>query len=371
MALFKNKYIKYSLYSVIILFAFIGFVLTGTYVAVKLHITNDPGAVDYNDRMFKEISEKQVLFNPNDPKFLQQINEKRPLQYLLLGLLGKFYPYNANTFFDALRYTDNPLVLEQMIATAELRLSQNSPYFNLKNQLLSVYNKPIKRDTLKSLFTWMNISEWNDLKEAIRKDKKVIDSAARNAGVEPRLVVCCLIGEQIRLFNSKREIYKRYIGPLKVLSVESQFSLGVTGIKDFTAMAIERNLKDSNSVFYLGKRYEHLLDFQSENPDTERYYRLVNYRNHYYQYLYTALYLHQVKKQWERAGYDISNRPEILVTLYNVGFYYSVPKPDPKVGGSTINIHDKLYTFGAIGFDFYYSGELAEEFLYQQKKFSD
>ncbi len=367
----QKKFIQYIIYGVVLFFAFVGFVLTGTYVAVKLHITNDPGAVDYNDRMFKEISEKQPLFNPNDPHYLLQINEKRPLQYLLLSLIGKLYPYNANTFFNALKYSENPMLLEQMIATAELRLSDNDEYHKLKKELLNVYNKNIKRDTLKSLFAWMNISEWNDLKEAIRKDKHIIDSASKAAGVEPRLVVCCLIGEQIRLFNSKREIYKRYIGPLKVLSVESQFSLGVTGIKDFTAKAIEHYLKDSTSEFYLGKKYENLLDFQSSNHDTERYYRLVNYRNHYYQYLYAALYLHQVKKQWERAGYDISNRPEILVTLYNVGFPYSVPKPNPRVGGSTITINNVRYTFGAIGFDFYYSGELAKEFPYQLKKFAD
>lgn len=352
-------------------FAIVGFVLTGTYVAIKLHLTNDPGAVDYNDRMFKEISEKQQLFNPNDPHYIQQLNEKRVLQYFLLSIIGKFYPYNANTFVDALKHSENPMLLEQMIATAELRLSDNNEYHKLKKELLTIYNKTIKRDTLRSLFTWMNIPEWNDLKEAIRKDKHVIDSASKAAGVEPRLVVCCLIGEQIRLFNSKREIYKRYIGPLKVLSVESQFSLGVTGIKDFTARAIEHNLKDSTSVFYLGKKYSSLLDFQSSNPDTERYYRLVNYRNHYYQYLYTALYLHQVKKQWERAGYDISNRPEILVTLYNVGFPFSNPKPNPRVGGSSVSIHGKVYTFGAIGFDFYYSGELTKEFPYLHKKFTD
>ncbi len=118
------------------------------------------------------------------------------------------------------------------------------------------------------------------------------------------------------------------------------------------AKAIEKNLKDSNSAFYLGKKYENLLDFKTNNLIHERYHRLVNYRNHYYQYLYTALYLHQVKNEWERANFDYSNRPEILVTLYNVGFAYSLPKPNPKVGGSTIKIHDKLYTFGAIGFDF-------------------
>ena len=68
--------------------------------------------------------------------------------------------------------------------------------------------------------------------------------------------------------------------PVKVLSVQSQFSLGVNGIKEFTAMQVERNLKNDTSVFYMGKEYENLLDFKTSEPDTERVARLVDYRNH-------------------------------------------------------------------------------------------
>ena len=82
----------------------------------------------------------------------------------------------------------------------------------------------------------------------VKKDKHLIDSVATLTGVEPRLIVSVLVGEQIRLFNSSREAYKKWIGPLKILSVETTFSLGVTGIKPFTAQTIERNLKRNNFV---------------------------------------------------------------------------------------------------------------------------
>ena len=139
----------------------------------------------------------------------------------------------------------------------------------------------------------------------------------------------CLIGEQIRLFNSKREMFKKYLGPVKVLSVQSQFSYGVNGIKDFTAEAVEQHLQDPSSEFYMGKAYEHLLDFETDDHATERYNRLVDYRNHLYSYIYTGCILHQTMLQWRRAGYDISDRPDLLFTLFNVGFDQSVPKPDP------------------------------------------
>jgi hypothetical protein len=166
-------------------------------------------------------------------------------------------------------------------------------------------------------------------------------------------------------------MYKKVIGPLKILSVESQFSLGVTGVKDFTAIAIEKNLKDTSSIYYLGKKYEDIITTQVNLGDSERFRLLTSYRNHYYQYVYPGLFLHQVKKQWERSGFDISNRPEILVTLYNVGFWMSKPNANPRVGGSRIVINNQEYTFGGIGFDFYYSGELAKEFPYTGKLFTD
>jgi hypothetical protein len=230
-----------------------------------------------------------------------------------------------------------------------------------------------KRVTALSAFDWMNIDEWKTFKEAVVKDRKLIDSVSRQTGVESRLIVSCLVGEQIRLFNSSREAYKKWIGPLKILSVESKFSLGVTGIKELTAMNIEKNLKDTSSIYYLGKQYEKLLDFK-EQEDTaiinkERVDRLIDFRNHFYSYMYAALFLKQVKVQWERAGFPIHNRPEILATLFNVGFPQSKPKSNPRVGGSTIQIYEKPYSFGAIAFQFYYSGELHNIFPYRTQKF--
>ena len=96
----------------------------------------------------------------------------------------------------------------------------------------------------------------------------------------------------------------------------------------------------------------------------------MDYRNHLYSYIYTGCILHQTMLQWRRAGYDISDRPDVLFTLFNVGFDQSVPKPDPVPGGSHIEVGDRMYTFGGIGFDFYYSGELAEAFPFRQQRFT-
>ncbi|OIP02006.1 MAG: hypothetical protein AUJ98_02830 [Bacteroidetes bacterium CG2_30_33_31] len=367
-----KKVFKVSIYTFVIVFALLGFGLTSAYLAIKFHLTDDPGAVDYNDRLYKELANNDYHNKSSDSlAYFTMQNNDRAEDYMKIMLIGKFYPYNANLILNAVNNSNDPTLADKLIAAIDFKLSNNADYISLLEKAKNIYQSPIKLDTVASVFDWMNISEWSDLKIAITKDKKLIDSAASLAGVESRIIVCCLIGEQIRLFNSKREIYKTYISPLKVLSVESQFSLGVVGVKDFTAVAIEQNLKDTSSVFYLGEKYEHVLDFETQVHETERYSRLTSFRDHFYQYLYSALYLKEVQNQWKTAKYDISNRPEILTTLYNVGFKASIPKGNPKVGGSKITIHDKNYTFGGICFDFYYSGELAKEFPYLEKKFWD
>lgn len=155
-----------------------------------------------------------------------------------------------------------------------------------------------------------------------------------------------------------------------MLSVESKFSYGVTGIKEATAMQIERHAKNPSSLFYTGVNDENLLDFVATDTAavrTERITRLTDYHNHYYSYLYAALFLKQMEKQWERSGFPIGDRPEIYATLFNLGYINSKPKKDPQVGGAEILIYDKPYTFGAIAFQFYYSGELLELFPFKKR----
>jgi hypothetical protein len=367
-----KKFLKITFYTLIIIFALIGFGLTAAYLAVKFHLTDDPGNVDINDRLYQEMANKDFLEKSVDTNSLNKLSPELAIDYLNVLAIAKFYPYNAKLLIDVLNNNSNNIEnIHRIIYANSSKLLHNKDYVNTYSELKSIYENIIEKDTLDNLYEWMNISEWSDLKMSITKDKKVIDSACNLAGVEPRIVVCCLIGEQIRLYNSEREIYKKVIGPLKILSVENNFSLGITGMKDFTAKKIERNLIDPSSEFYLGKKYENILGDVSQIGDSTRYYRFVNTRNHFYQYLYTALYLKQIKVQWERNNCDISNRPEILTTLYNIGFNGSKPKPNPQVGGANVKIHDKTYSFGSIGFDFYYSGELQKEFPYLKQKFWD
>lgn len=351
----------------LVLFALAGAAIIGAWGLYQLGVTNNRGAVDKNYRYLMSVSEMEEL---KGAKMTQaQIDEQWALQYGRLAALARFYPENARLILRAAQFSGDPMVVNRMVAAAQIYMEENDSIDALADRIGALLASTPQQQR-QNLIPWMAEPAWPALKEAILRDSALINEAGRLTGVEPRMIVGCLIGEQIRLFNSKREMFKKYLGPVKVLSVQSQFSYGVNGIKDFTAEAVEQHLQDPSSEFYMGKAYEHLLDFETDDHATERYNRLVDYRNHLYSYIYTGCILHQTMLQWRRAGYDISDRPDVLFTLFNVGFSQSVPKPDPVPGGSHIKVGDRMYTFGGIGFDFYYSGELADAFPFRQQRFT-
>ncbi|MBP5526951.1 MAG: hypothetical protein J6X79_00695 [Bacteroidales bacterium] len=337
-----------------VLFALAGAAIIGAWGLYQLGATNNRGAVDKNYRYLMSVSEIEQIKDLSP----EELDELWASQLDRLAVLAHRYPVNTRLILQAAAVSDDPMLIDRMVAALSVYTdtSLQTPNSELRTQ---------------NAIPWMATPEWEALKEAITRDSALIREAGRLTGVEPRLIVGCLIGEQIRLFNSKREMYKKYLGPVKVLSVQSQFSYGVNGIKDFTAEAVEEHLKDPSSEYYMGPAYEHLLDYpEGANIVEERYRRLVDYGSHLYSYIYTGCILHQTMLQWRRAGYDISDRPDLLFTLFNLGFSQSVPKPDPMPGGSHITVGDREYTFGAIGFDFYYSGELATVFPFRHNHFT-
>jgi hypothetical protein len=223
-------------------------------------------------------------------------------------------------------------------------------------------NRFLRASVLQEPPVWTKTPEWQTLSHAAAADAPAINKAGSLSDVKPRLIVAQLVAEQLRLYNTDREIYKKIFQPLQILGVQSQFSWGVMGMKQDTAVADEQNLITPTSTWYLGQKYEHLLDFKTVDHDTERFDRLIDEHDHSYSYLYTGLYLKQIMSQWKNAGHDISSRPEILSTLYNIGFTHSKPHANPLSGGAEIEVGNATYSFGDLAAQFYYSNELISEF---------
>jgi hypothetical protein len=222
---------------------------------------------------------------------------------------------------------------------------------------------------------WQNTQQWDVLSEAITNDASVINQAATVAGVPARLIVANLIVEQLRLFFTERGYYEQFFAPLKILGSQTQFSLGVMGMKDDTAAEVEANLKDPTSPYYPGAQYANLLDYStasstasSTSPvssttiESERFARLTDQHNHYYSYLYAGLYFKEIEAQWQTADFSITNNIGVLSTLYNIGFTHSMPNANPQIGGAAIVINGVTYSFGGLADQFYTSNLLTNLF---------
>jgi hypothetical protein len=210
---------------------------------------------------------------------------------------------------------------------------------------------------------WYQTEEWNVLSTALTKDKAVLDRASADSGVPARLIAANLVVEQLRLFFTERGYYKQFFAPLKILGSQTQFSWGVMGMKETTAVQVENNLQDPNSPFYPGDQYAHLLDFSTSTElTTARFVRMTDQHNHYWSYLYAGLEIKEIETQWEKAGFPINDRVDVLSTLYNIGFSHSQPNANPQVGGAAVTINNVTYSFGGLAKQFYDSDLLTDIF---------
>jgi hypothetical protein len=219
-------------------------------------------------------------------------------------------------------------------------------------------------DATQKSCAWDQTPEWAVISGGLTKDAPIIAQVSAQTGVSQRMIAAVVVPEQTRFFTSNREVFKRYFEPLKILGSLSQFSLGVSGIKEETAITIENQALDSTSPFYPGPGMSDLFSYNGTTTphDDALFNRLTDDKNHYYSYLYTALYIKEVEAQWSRAGFDISQKPEAVVTLFNIGFQGSHPNATPQAAGAVITTGGQQYVYGQLGADFYYSNDLTDIF---------
>jgi len=242
-------------------------------------------------------------------------------------------------------------------------MERNSFFTDAGSQPAAVIASQPCVDTNLDSCIWNETPEWDVVAGGLAKDAALISRVSGETGVDARLIAAVVIPEQIRFFTSEREVFKRYFEPLKILGSLSQFSLGVSGIKQETARNVEKYAKDPSSPFYPGPDAARLLAYTDPiDQDAELYNRLTDDKDHYYSYLYTAIYLKEIMAQWKNAGFDISNDTDALVTLFNIGFENSHPHPNPQAGGALITVGGRAYTFGTLGGEFYRSNELTDSF---------
>jgi hypothetical protein len=340
-----------------------------TALAVKFKWTNEKGNVDINNRYFSSMA-KQYGSDLKSKKANLAREESILLQKI--GLLAKYSPLDAAKINNAYFATKEISIAQRMFDAAALLLKDNKLFQKELRKIKAKSNK-------KSLFEFSNYTVWKTFCDAVRKDKAAIDSASRITGVESRLIVMCLVGEQVRMFNANRERFKQYVYPFSSVILPKNRGYGVTSILEHTALQIEKNLINPKSEFYPGDYFYKTLNTTDAAPGLvidsikahqhKTIQRLIMGGDHFYSYLYTAFLIRQYQAHWERAGEDLSYRPEIIGTLFNLGFQKSKPKKNPEVGGSNFTVGNKEYTFGGLCYEFYYSGEMLKDFPITRQPF--
>lgn len=93
-------------------------------------------------------------------------------------------------------------------------------------------------------------------------------------------------------------------------------SIGFCQVKLKTAYWIEVQLADSTSEFYPGKQTQDILPISKSPREI-----IKKLQNDSLNILYAAAYVNIIQSYWQRAGYPIADKPDILGTLYSTGLY--------------------------------------------------
>lgn len=348
-------------------------ILAAGFLGLKYHLTDVPGTVDPHSQEY-EVLARSLLNVPLEQLHLPNVGTRKEDLVKLaaaqdacqLKVVRAKHPLNADRITAAQTAGATHNILAKMFFAVRLRDSDPLFLAALDECAANTAAEPPTSLVAQStnVFPWANTEEWGVAREAFAKDAAILASAGTVTGIETRMIVAAGFVEQMRLYFTEREFYEKFFRPLKILGNATQFAWGVMAIKESAAIDVENHLQNPRSLYYLGPQSEHVLDFSSSDHATERLARLTDEKNHFFSYLYGGFELAQYRAQWQRAGFPIGDRPEVLATLYNIGFGKSKPNDHPQVGGSTINIANTNYTFGALAFEFYYSGEMLDVFPY-------
>lgn len=343
---------KTFFHSTIILFSLVGLVVFGLFVAHGLGLTNVSGFV--SEARSLDASETR------GQETTTELNERLTLCFL--DILATKDTRSSVRIENYLRESHD---WKNGYKMADYALRQTRDESLIAKAAGCHSNKQKVLLPSETTYSWIDSKEWQTLTVAFGRDKDIINQVAKETNISPRLIIGPVMGEQIRFFTSARGSFEQYFEPVKQFIHLSKFSYGVAGMKPETATFIESAIKDPHSPFYLGPNYEHLLDYpEGADIETERMNRLSNQSDHTYAYRYVALSQKMLIKQWADKGFDISEEPGVLATLYNLGFYRSKPHASPEVGGAPITIDEVTYSFGQLAEQFYWSGELADDFPY-------
>jgi len=173
-----------------------------------------------------------------------------------------------------------------------------------------------------------------------------INKAAAVFGIPSRLLVSAI-------YADRRMHYNLLDASLDVLIARNgrDNSIGIAQVRVSTALWVVKTLKDKNSPYYLGGKFENIIPGEMTRDE------MINYLIFPDSNLFiAAAYSAMILKRWKDAGFDIANRVEIFATLYNLGPYRRDETEREPHRNPVAN------EYGYVAKDFYYSAYLRETF---------
>jgi len=194
------------------------------------------------------------------------------------------------------------------------------------------------------ILLFFQISFAEDANTTIKKINEKIDiikKASRLFNIDYRILCSIIYSERTLNFNWEDEALDIIIAKSGLNS-----SIGFCQIKIKTAYWIENQLSDITSVYYPGNNYQRIISISESKIEI-----IKKLENDTINILYAAAYLRIIISRWMKEDIFISDRPDILGTLYSPGLFYSdgserFPNNKPKsnhFGKRVIEIYKKLY----------------------------
>jgi len=137
-----------------------------------------------------------------------------------------------------------------------------------------------------------------------------INDASQKLDVDPRLLASVIYAESRVNVNLLDSFEREYA------SLGNNTSIGLAQIRINTAKWIMDTVRDTSSVYSLDSQYDKWVPSYNTREDI-----IKLLENDSTNCLLAAIHLKQIIQRWHRSGYDIENRPDIVMTLYSYGLF--------------------------------------------------
>ncbi len=110
-------------------------------------------------------------------------------------------------------------------------------------------------------------------------------------------------------------------------------SIGFCQVKLKTAYWIEKQLNTSESIYNPGNQYKGILKISTSPEEL-----ILKLTNDSLNIFYAAAYIRIIQSRWEKEGFLLDDKPEIIGTLYSTGLFYRdgkerTPRMNPDANG--------------------------------------